>query len=245
MEGPFHIDYFYFYYKTDGKTIINDTLYTLISDNYGSPSCYLREEGRKVFCRLGPEYSEFVLFDFGLEVGDSLKLHDCSGGGNFTAYVEDIDSILIGSRYHKRFYIQCWEWHSVKFIEGVGSDLGLMYCDIPWVDVYGDLFCFSLNDTIYKTDGTGITYPANCWIYIGISEKEAGQIKVYPNPANNMIYLDYDKKCRSELVNILGIVVSKSETNSLYIKDLSSGIYFLNIYSETGSLLNQVKVMKE
>ena len=242
--GPFQFYYYYYYYKTDGKATINDTLYTLISDEEDNPRAYLREEGKKVFCRMSPQEGEFLLYDFGLSVNDTITLRECLGGYTYDAHVTAIDSLLIGSRYHKRFYLESWDWNPVYFIEGVGSDEGLMYCDLPWVDVWGYLYCFSLNDTIYKTDGTGGTYPDNCWIYLGISEKESVQVMVYPNPASDVIHVNYNKKCSLEMVNILGMMVCKSDARSLDMSNLNNGIYFLNIYSETGSLLKRVKIIK-
>lgn len=102
-------NYFYFFYKTNGKSFINDTVYTVISDNYDDITCYLREENKKVFCRLNPEEPEFVLYDFDIEVGDTIELHNCFDGQNYSAHVVDVDSLLIGAEYHKRYYIQSWE----------------------------------------------------------------------------------------------------------------------------------------
>jgi len=95
------------------------------------------------------------LYDFDIGVGDTISLYQWNEGLFYTGFVVQRDSLLIGSYYHSRYYIECMEWQSVQFIEGVGSNVGLMYCDIPWVDLWGNLFCFSLNDTIFKTDGSG------------------------------------------------------------------------------------------
>jgi hypothetical protein len=95
---------------------------------------------------------EFMMYNFDIDIGDTVLVPQYANGPYSTGYVEEADSLLIGTEYHKRYFIQCWEWHSMHIIEGVGSDLGLIYFDIPWVDVYGDLYCFSLNDTIFSTD---------------------------------------------------------------------------------------------
>jgi hypothetical protein len=237
-------NYYYFFYKTDGKSSINDTVYTVISDNYEQITCYLREENKKVFCRIDSDQPEFMMYNFDIEIGDTVLLPQNANGPYSVGYVEEADSLLIGTEYHKRYLIQCWEWHSMHFIEGVGSDLGLIYFDIPWVDVYGDLYCFSLNDTIYHTDGSGGKGFGNCWNYIGISENSLKDMNIYPNPASDYIHINYDEECKLELIDLTGRQCRQSLSNSMYVKDMEQGIYFLRVYSVTGTLLNQFKILK-
>lgn len=236
-------NYYYFFYKTDGKSTINDTVYTIISDNYDQVRCYLREENKKVFCRLTPDDTEFVLYDFDIDIGDTVVLHQCYGE-NYNGYVEGIDSLLIGDQYHKRYFIQCWEWLSFYFTEGIGSDAGLIYCDLPWVDFYGNLYCFSLNDTIYETNGSGGKGTGNCWQHIGIPETSAEKVKVYPNPVRDCIYVSYDEICMLELSDLTGRKCRSSLSNFVRVDDLEQGIYLLRIYSITGMLLDQCKILK-
>lgn len=235
--------YFYFFYTTNGKSTINDTVYTIISDNYDQVRCYLREENKKVFCRIAPDDPEFVLYDFDIDIGDTVILHQCYEG-SYNGYVEGIDSLLIGDQYHKRYFIQCWEWLSFYFTEGIGSDAGLMYCDLPWVDMYGNLYCFSLDDTIYKTDGSGETETGNCWQYIGIPETSGERPGIYPNPVRDYIYVRYDKECRLELTDLTGRQCRCSDSGSMYVRDLEPGVYALRIYSLPGTLLHRFKIVK-
>jgi hypothetical protein len=233
--------YYYKYYQTDGKININDTLYTIISDNAEEINFYLREASKKVYCRFSPGSPEFLLYDFDIETGDTILY----GWDNLPGYVMSSDSLLIGADYHKRYEI--WFFDGAfqgHFIEGVGSDLGLMYPDVLAFDIKGDLFCFSMADTIYKIDGSGGTYPGNCWIYLEIPENNKIQMDIYPNPSSDKIFINYDKECNIELVDIFGSVVRKSETKSMDIHDLIKGIYILNIYSETGLLLNRAKIIR-
>ena len=70
VDNGWPANYFYYFYKTDGKSAINDTVYTKISDNYNQTTFYLREENKMVFCRLNPGESEFVLYDFDINPGE-------------------------------------------------------------------------------------------------------------------------------------------------------------------------------
>jgi hypothetical protein len=184
------------------------------------------------------------LYDFDIGVGDTISLYQWNEGLFYTGFVVQRDSLLIGSYYHSRYYIECMEWQSVQFIEGVGSNVGLMYCDIPWVDLWGNLYCFSLNDTIYKTDGSGEKGSGDCWQYIGIQETPSEQIEVYPNPVRDYIYVNYDKKCKLVLSDLSGRQVRPSFSNFINVSDLEQGIYLLRIYSMTGNLLNKYKILK-
>lgn len=236
-------NYYYYFYKTNGKSYINDTAYTVITDNYDNIACYLREENKKVFCRLYADGTEYLLYNFDIKTGDTILLFDMYGQ-YYPGYVISSDSLLIGTHFHKRYSIQCYELHPGHFIEGVGSDLGLMYFDIPWVDVWGDLYCFSLNDTIYYTDGSGGKDFGNCWNYIGIPEKSPKDMNVYPNPAIDYVYLNYDKDCKLELYDLTGRQCKYSLSNFVYVRDLEQGVYFLRVYSISGTLLNQYKILK-
>jgi hypothetical protein len=237
-------NYYYFFYKTDGKSNINDTVYTVISDNDGQTTCYLREEKKKVFCRLSPDLPEFLMYNFDIEIGDTVLVPQYANGPYSSGYVEESDSILIGTEYHKRYFIQCWEWHSMHIIEGVGSDLGLIYYDIPWVDIWGNLYCFSLNDTIFNTDGSGGNEAGNCWQYIGIPETSVEQMEIYPNPVTDYIHISYNKECKLELIDLTGRQCRQSMSNSIYVQDMEQGSYFLRVYSVSGTLLNQFKILK-
>jgi len=229
----------YFYYKTNGKYAINDTIYTIISDNYDHVTFYFREENKKVYVRMNPDMSEFVLYDFDKEIGDTVLLVE-----GYTGIVESIDSLLIGNEYHRRYYIQCWEWLSFYFTEGIGSNAGLMYCDIPFADIYPNLYCFSLNDTIYETDGSGGMSLGDCWDYIGIPENNAENIKVFPNPTRECIYVDYANDCKLELYNLSGRLCRQSQSKFIFVRDLDEGVYFLRVSSLTGNSWNEFKIIK-
>jgi hypothetical protein len=201
--------YFYFFYKTNGKSNINDTVYTVISDNYGEITCYLREENKKVFCRSHPDLPEFLMYNFNIEIGDTVLVPQYANGPSSPGYVEEADSILIGTQYHKRYFIQCPEWHS-----------------------------------IFKTDGSGGNEAGNCWQYIGIPETTLEQMEIYPNPVTDYIHISFDKECRLELIDLTGRQCRQSLSNTMFVKDREQGIYLLRVYSVTGTLLNQLKILK-
>jgi hypothetical protein len=70
---------------------------------------------------------------------------------------------------------------------------------------------------------------------IGIKSIESGSLKIYPNPANDLIHIDTKNVGRFEIINILGIKVGEGDltkgTNYISAKNLSDGIYFLSLGS--------------
>jgi len=107
------------------------------------------------------------------------------------------------------------------------------FCDTLSVD--------SLGNIIYKTGGTGFTINVLNPNTISINEHVATEFKLYPNPANDIIKIDFNTNTNGSLtLEILDIngrtIVSKNENtqdgNNNIIMDISaleSGIYFIKI----------------
>lgn len=230
------------FYKTNGTILINDTNYTVIDKFDEGTYCYLREENKKVFCRYDALSPEFVLYDFNIQLGDTVYLPFDYGQSTYEGIVDYQDSLLIGSIYHKRFFISSWV--GITLIEGVGSGEGLMYCEIPWVDWYGVLKCFSLNDTIFDLTGNGNKSSGNCWLFINIQEYDPEVIFIHPNPAQNIVFISGNGKYNLQLFNTLGELKIQTYASSINLAVLSEGLYILNIYSSKNTLIKQAKVLR-
>ena len=68
---------------------------------------------------------------------------------------------------------------------------------------------------------------------VGIGEPEAELIRVYPNPANNNLCVDYTGRAQAVIYNVVGQVVGthdlSKQTNMIYIETLESGVYMMRI----------------
>ncbi len=235
----------YIFYKTIGETTINDTLYTMISGPYTAIYGYMREEGHQVYFRYAADQPEFLLYDFDMQEGEEVELPMTNGMslmGKYTSMVESVDSILIGSEYHRRINIS--SWLGFEFIEGVGSAEGLLYCELPWVDWYGSLSCFSHEGTIYETDGSGESFPGDCWMYLGLPETEVQAMEIYPNPASNQLNIKSNENHILQLFDLRGIKVRESMSNSMDLEGLRDGMYVLKVLRTNGQLLHYEKVNK-
>jgi len=103
-----------------------------------------------------------------------------------------------------------------------------------------------LNYIFYKTDTTYCDVNAfSCKSYVGIKElSENGEnIKIYPNPANSLITIEFSEKLfdgEIYILNCLGQIVYKSKENlldrvNLNTNEFNSGVYFIKIKSSTST----------
>ncbi len=70
-------------------------------------------------------------------------------------------------------------------------------------------------------------------------------IEIYPNPTFDPIFIDAPFKTKVSVLSMDGrILISKQETNRVFLQNLSTGIYFLNIFDENDRLIEVKKVVK-
>ncbi len=129
----FSIDTFFTYTPifVDGDTIFEDQSYIKIKIFEDCAGCFralMREDlgERKVYVNYFEASGDTLLYDFSLEVGDSAS--HCYTFAHFdSSRVIQVDSILIGDNYRKKFIIAC---HldgisdTTFWIEGVGGIFG-------------------------------------------------------------------------------------------------------------------------
>lgn len=91
-----------------------------------------------------------------------------------------------------------------------------------------------------------ITFPGNT-IILGVESVTAEkEVAVYPNPANEVIFVKSDAVQTVEIYDSIGLkVVSKDVNNSesINIADLASGIYFVRIIEKQGNITTK-KIVK-
>jgi hypothetical protein len=238
-----------------GDTIINNTqykkLYIPAVDLNMSGTCNepnggykgaIRQDttNRKVYIIPPVSVSEVLLYDFSMQVGDTLK-------GYLTQWffspdtVQAIDSILIGNSYRKRWVINyCYDFY---LIEGIGSTYGLTEqspgCILDC--------CPGIYLTCFKQDNQ-ILYPdtaTTCEIItVSVDEKENMEhgITIFPNPASDVLNISFNVEKPGDvallLYNLLGqetIFLLSEKVNigenniNVSVADMPDGIYFLKL----------------
>lgn len=114
-------------YKIGNDTIIDGTEYKNIlfaqkNDNYTGLVGFIREEENgKVYYKRNSnlEEKEYLLYDFGMEVGDSVRLGDSNS-------FHRLDSVKRNSDGKKIYYLTGGTFGNNVWIEGVGSEKGLL-----------------------------------------------------------------------------------------------------------------------
>jgi len=240
---PWNPSYSYDYGKTNGDTIINGQQYTIIT-RLNFPSCFIRENNGLVYCKYSNissfDTTEFLLYNFNLQLGDTMQLARIGYELQFyTGHVEYLDSVFIGTKYHKKISIG-----GLEFVEGIGSLQGLLYPEIPWVDWMADLTCFSINDTIFSLAGEGTTYSGNCWQFVDVREPETNKLIVSPNPTNDFLRIIGPPITKAELFTINGQKILETTLQNINLMDYERGIYLLKVYSVDRSAVN-FKIVKE
>ena len=205
-----------------------------------------REDTAKhiLFCPPG-DIIEYVLYDFNLNVGDTLSQSymNSLGSGN---WVSAIDSILVGGQYHKQYHISndtassSWNLNYVSFIEGVGSTFGLLGLGggslWPVFERESHLSCYTHNGIMeYSDDSTTTSCDP---VIIGVVEHQAETpISIFPNPTTGIVNIKtpYSEKTEINILDVLGKTIYKTEfssaENSINLSQLPKGIYFLKATS--------------
>lgn len=240
----------YYKYYTNGDTIINTQTYAKIKKTeiptindvsiYPTYTGAIRQDtlNKKIYIVLTDSTTERILYDFSLQVGDTVNsvLHDlandCLGFGVET--ISLIDSILINGNYHRVFYIQgsCADM-SLSYIEGVGSSYGLIFPN-RFDEKESHLSCTKVNGQAYYPSST-----SSCDLVTSITNLDIEiSIDIYPNPSNNEINIiipDAEESTANiiTLFSPLGqILITEKINNKKNIMDISSlpkGLYVLTI----------------
>lgn len=244
----------YYSITFSGDTIVNSQTYHKLStpfiQSFSTGICgsgiagyrgAIRQDitNKKVFYLPPADSTEELLYDFNMQVGDTVK-------GYIETYaidtVESIDSVLVGSSYRKRWTIN--SCYNIQLIEGIGSTYGLIRfspgcaTDGPAISV----ICFRQN-------GQSL-YPAtsiNCELITSDNfvERSLNKINIFPNPSNGSFTIDLDKADVNEIkvYNLLGSLIFCKQVNKqtkFDIDNLQHGIYILSIIGSDNKTTNRV-----
>jgi hypothetical protein len=235
--------------STDFDTLINQIHYSKLfdGDNYRGS---LRATGdhSKVYFIPKDSIAEYLLFDFSVKVGDTLfNVYSNFFQGVIidNRIIYEIDSILLGSKYHKLILMHGTnEEGEIKWLEGIGG-LGGLLENYPIMSVSGDFYlgCMSHNSNIY--------FPAysqgDCGT-VGINDNiQNYKMNIFPNPFESKLFIEgLTGQEEIKLFDFKGqcLFDRKAEFNSILDLDhLPRGIYFLKINLGHVNLVNR-KVFK-
>lgn len=232
--------------RIEGDTMVNSILYKkmlMTNDDPNSSiwdlSGLVREDATQKIFRLNNSGNEELIYDFGISVGDTLV---SNFDPSLQAIVSSMDSIeLNDGSFRKRWALSSLECGSGSFIneywiEGIGSvNFVFDYIDVLCYFDYGNhLRCFSNNGTYLYGTPNG----ESCYVPTIISTEEVNQssFKVFPNPSQEFLNLEFDENIFLDQIEIFdskGSLKKSIFINSGYVKiaiaDFPAGVYFLKI----------------
>jgi hypothetical protein len=196
---------------------------------------------KKVFYVPPTDLNEQLLYDFTLQVGDTVK-----GFLESFAFQPDvvlsIDSVLVGDNYHKRWIINTC--YNIYLIEGIGSTFGLIELSPGCITDYDGytITCFQQNGQSIYPDTT-----SNCQLITSIYsiDPNSSKVKVFPNPSNGLITVDFEQPSNIreiKVTDLLGNIVKQQKTfnnKKIYIDNLPSGVYILTIFDKDNKTINE------
>jgi hypothetical protein len=232
-------------YSITGDTLINEVVYHKLDytgiyygdnceENYfndGYQGAFRNDIGnKKVWFVPSGDLNESLLYEFDLEIGDTLSpgILNPIEFGDF--WVEDIDTIEVGDSYRKMFLIRSgFNIYGGPFeiIEGIGGQ-SLVSPMESWFNFEAGylLYCVNINDSIFYP------YGANCEQIVGTeSILKNVTFEIYPNPSKDILFIDNASGSHVQLFSITGLLISESEIKTDYfelkLKDVPEGMYFL------------------
>lgn len=194
-------------------------------------SFFLRSTGKKIYVLMPDETDDTLLYDFDLDINDTLPLTYNNEDPSLT--VTAIDSTLTPNGFLKSFELS----NGFYLYEGIGSSGGLVEGIFPYfLSGIHQLLCYSLNDTAYVLSSGG-----SCTVSLSIQEFNNEFIStVYPNPfsENTVIRLNEElSNATLVVIDLTGAVVRTILFSGTEVKlerdGLSSGVYSYQLMTDS------------
>jgi hypothetical protein len=202
-----------------------------------------------------PVDTEIILYDFNLQVGDTITEDQFRLRHADALVVAKIDSIPIGTELRKRYTFGSLDGYLInteQWVEGVGCLRGLL-SDVGFVptnDWNSWLICFIQDEeALYHDNGFVGCYHTNPNA-VQLLKNET-RIRIVPNPVYSTIRIELDKPEYQKL-----IILSQSGRKLIEydLKDrqflvidrgeLSSGLYLISVYDKKGNIQTLKMLLK-
>lgn len=202
---------------------------------------YLREDSSSlVYYTVNATEPEKMLYNFDIEPSDTVTTNNLIDFNTHTfhqcTYVADsIDSIPLGSIYHKRINLHSVNHHFLEqWVETMGSLEGILHNqDALFGGPLFRLLCFFENDTLLYVNPNF----NNCYVSTGTSDADGeGKAAVVPDPIRDISvlsvsFLGTNPTCLN-IYNSSGMLRLTSSFHGRFLirkEDLGPGIYFFLI----------------
>jgi len=264
-------------YYISKDTVIGPHNYIKINSRITSPSttgccalgmpyltCFLLRSdtlSRKVYLLECDSTNEKLLYNFSMNIGDTLKgfLSLQDQGLIHTLY--SIDSVLINGNYRKMYHFELNQIPPTLcdidyIIEGIGGIAGLIEPISFAESSSSTLLCYSENGNVIYTPGDA--FPtcggsvSNIWCDPTVSITDfnniINNISIYPNPSFGSFTIEINNNIKfpviAQIYHSLGIklfeIELKNSINTINLPFLGEGFYFLKLKTEDYLFTNKI-----
>jgi hypothetical protein len=206
---------------------------------------------KKVYYVPPASTTDTLLYDFNLNLYDTLpQTYLYNSSGSWILFVDAIDSILIGSEYHKQFRVTDDSPPPSSYfylIEGIGSSFGLLAHLHGEVECSDALLCVLHNGSTIYPDST-----LSCQLVEGVSPFNGPIIlfKIFPNPVSERAVVNFSppqSKLDLSITNILGIELLRihglKDGQKIDLSNFQEGLYLYKVIQGT-SIISNGKLIK-
>ncbi len=255
------IEEYNYNYQLIGDTIISGKSYykvfkrgEQIHDEFGfvktyfqnEEGIYIRQENRKIMAIYSGNSFEELLMSYDYKIGDTVKGKAFEYSGCYlNDTIQKIDSVLVGSEYRKRFYID--SVNGPVITEGVAiqneieSSVGysIFHDGCQGIGIDFSIYCYGENGIplwdYYGNSGN----TSECSLNLDADTFNCFNFSFYPNPTIDNITLQSDKNLKLTITNISGQKVMSIENfyghKTIDFKDYSKGIYFITVSNKSAN----------
>lgn len=187
------------YCTTTADTVQNGLVYTKLMECGQQPAVYrggLRVDGDRWYFLSRDSATEMLLYDFGLQVGDTLQepFYDEIFGGwglrpvGTYPVVQQVDTLMVLGIPRRHVF---FEQSSAAWIEGIGCAQGLLWGPWPNISMFGlSLECYSKLDTTHYASSYYDASNTNqaCQLNFSVNEPmRTSSVQLYPNPSQGKV----------------------------------------------------------
>lgn len=241
-------------YKIEGDTLLDDVVYKLLHttrseqlSDWSICGAIRETEDKQVFYRRNGSSDEQILYDFSMQIGDTICIYDHGYYKDFLVVVE-IGETFVGNNPRRELVLEYPFGVTETWIEGVGSLYGIINSGAQFLmGGITDLLCYYENgDLIWQNTMPGF---GRCYIINpdGIDEtEEKTSLLLFPNPSKEKVTIEGIEAAKVEVYSAFGQLVKiVRETNELNVADLPEGLYLLCITDAVGiSQTRRITIVK-
>ena len=217
-------------YKVDSDTLIGGKSYSKLLRNNNFYSALRETEDNKIYAYFSDLEKELLIYDFDWYPNKTLYCQTSYDDNVVQAVLgNSIDSIqLLDGKYYKCVKNNAEE---VSLIRGIGDTRGFFIStfELPTNGNKYALLCFHIDDIlVYRNPNFSYCNTANS---INIAVDNDSKIKVYPNPSDNIVTIEFLENLRIDTFKIFDIKGSLIRTyevkgkSKIEVKNLKKGIY--------------------